>query len=194
VTRTILSFFLLYTFSALSSAADPVTLTFNNLQVGEEVLDYYNGGFGSLGTGPGPNEGVSFTSDLVTVPEGVFGPPLRAEELTGTSGTMDLTPSFTGPFSFYYTDSGAPGSVTLYSGPDGTGTPQAPIFLTPATIFSPAGGLTAPFESAVFSAAPGTLVIDNVTFGAYVIREPSSIVLLFTGLVAAWLGKNPRPS
>src|SRR3954469_7520598 len=33
---------------------------------------YYNGGDGSSGTGPGPNLGITFTSDFVTVAQGVF--------------------------------------------------------------------------------------------------------------------------
>eukprot|EP01125_Pyxidicula_operculata_P005035 TRINITY_DN1852_c0_g1_i1.p1 TRINITY_DN1852_c0_g1~~TRINITY_DN1852_c0_g1_i1.p1 ORF type:complete len:1265 (-),score=419.45 TRINITY_DN1852_c0_g1_i1:829-4623(-) len=37
-----------------------VELDFSGLQVGESVRDYFAGGFGSLGSGPGPNYGIVF--------------------------------------------------------------------------------------------------------------------------------------
>jgi hypothetical protein len=98
---------------AVETHAD--VLDFNSLQIGEEVRGYYDGGFGSLGTGPGPSFGITFTNDFATVAEGVFGPPFRAEELTSGSGTMDVAAGFSGNFSFYYKNSGAAGSVNLYS-------------------------------------------------------------------------------
>ena len=100
-----------------------IVLDFNTLQVGEQVLGYYNGGLGSMGTGPGPNFGITFTNNFVTVADGVFGPPppLRAEGLTSGSGTMDVIAGFSGVISFYYKNSGAVGAVNLYSGLDGSG-------------------------------------------------------------------------
>ena len=68
MTRTILSYLSILLMGAVAAIADP--LDFNNLQIGEEVLGYYDGGFGSLGTGPGPNLGITFTSDFVTVAQG----------------------------------------------------------------------------------------------------------------------------
>jgi len=68
MTRTILSYLSILLMGVVAAIADP--LDFNNLQIGEEVLGYYDGGFGSLGTGPGPNLGITFTSDFVTVAQG----------------------------------------------------------------------------------------------------------------------------
>src|SRR6266700_6500359 len=111
MTRTILSYLAILLMSVVTASADQiVSLGFNDLQIGEEVLGYYDGGFGSLGTGPGPNLGITFTSDFVTVAQGVFGPPFQGEELTSTSGTMDVLPAFGGTggnFSFYYSNMGA---------------------------------------------------------------------------------------
>jgi len=111
MTRTILSYLSILLMGGVTASADPfVVLDFNNLQIGEQVLGYYNGGDGSLGTGPGPNLGITFTSDFVTVAQGVFGPPFQGEELTSTSGTMDVLPAFGGTggtFSFYYSKSSA---------------------------------------------------------------------------------------
>ena len=74
--RTILSFVALVLLGVSSAHADLIaSLDFNNLLIGEEALGYYDGGLGSLGTGSGPNLGITFTSDFATVPLGVFGPP-----------------------------------------------------------------------------------------------------------------------
>ena len=112
MTRAILSCLPILLMGAVGAHAD--VMDFNALQPGEAVQGYYNGGFGSMGTGPGPNFGITFTNDFVTVADGVFGPPLRAEELTGGSGIMDVPAGFSGPFSFYYKNSGPAGAANLY--------------------------------------------------------------------------------
>lgn len=188
MTRSILPYLAILLMGAVSASAD--VLDFNNLQIGEEVLGYYEGGFGSLGTGPGPNLGITFTAGFVTVAQGVFGPPFQGEELTGTSGIMDVVPGFIGPFSFYYTNSGPDGGVNLYSGLDGGGSLLATIALPASATFNAAGAFEGlPFESAVFTGTAGALAFDNITLGGgLVIPEPSSISLLLIGLLAVWLG------
>jgi hypothetical protein len=194
MTRTILSCVSLIVFSVSSVNAEVfVSLNFNDLQVDEEVLGYYNGGLGSLGTGPGPALGITFTSDFVTVPFGVFSPPALSEQLTGDSGTMNVAAGFSGGFSFYYaTMSGVPGSLLLYSGPDGSGSLVGSLLL-PADSGFEAIGLTqlTPFKSAVFSG--NGLMLDNITFapgGELVIPEPSSISLLWIGLAAIFTARR----
>jgi hypothetical protein len=144
--RTILSYVSLLLLGVAIANADPiVSLDFNDLQIGEEVRGYYSGGFGSLNTGPGPDVGlgITFTSDFVTVPFGVFSPPALSEQLTGDSGTMNVAAGFSGGFSFYYaTMSGVPGSLLLYSGPDGSGSLVGSLLL-PADSGFEAIGLTA---------------------------------------------------
>ena len=186
MTRTILSYLSILLMGVVTASAGH--LDFNNLQIGEEVLGYYDGGFGSLGTGPGPSLGITFSSDFVTVAQGVFGPPFQGEELTSTSGTMDVVPGFSGPFSFYYTNSGPDGTVNLYSGLDGGGSLVGTIALPRSAIFAPGGINALPFESAIFTGTPGALVFDNVTFGELVLPEPSSMSLLLIGLLAVWWG------
>jgi hypothetical protein len=191
--RTILSCLTLLLMGA--AGVNATTLDFNALQVGEEVLGYYNGGLGSMGTGPGPNLGITFTNDFVTLADGVFGPPFRAEELTGGSGTMDIAAAFSGIFSFYYKNSGAGGAVNLYSGLDGGGSLVGTFLLPPTSSFSPAFELIVnpgvPFQSAVFTGSANTMVFDNVTFGFQVIPEPASITLVFSGLaVLGFVGRK----
>lgn len=52
---------ILLTVSAMNASASSFGLNFGGLNDGEEVLNYYNGGFGSQGSGPGPNFGITFT-------------------------------------------------------------------------------------------------------------------------------------
>jgi hypothetical protein len=183
--RTILSGLPILLIGAVGLHAD--VLDFNALQVGEEVQGYYNGGFGSMGTGPGPNFGITFTDDFVTVAEGVFGPPFQAEELTDGSGIMDVAAGFSGFFSFYYQNSGTEGAVDLYSGLDGSGSLVDTLLLPPTMPgFGTAGKFeSTTFRSAVFTGNANTLVFDNITFGGgLVVPEPGSISLLLTILAA----------
>ena len=59
--------------------ADPVVLTFDGLQGGEPILNFYNGGSGGSGSGPGPNFGVTFSANAVVLAGGnpafFFRPP-----------------------------------------------------------------------------------------------------------------------
>jgi hypothetical protein len=197
MTRTILSYCSILLMGVVTASADQ--LNFNDLQIGEEVLGYYDGGLGSLGTGPGPNLGITFTADFVTVEQGVFGPPFQAEELTSTSGIMDVVPGIGGPFSFYYSNSGPDGTVNLYSGLDGSGSLVGTIALPPSPGFTATGDIEPLFNSAIFSATPGALVFDNITFCppgsglcGLVIPESSSISLLLIGLLAVWLADQRR--
>lgn len=190
MTRIISSYLPLLLLGVVTASADQ--LDFNNLQIGEEVLGYYNGGLGSLGTGPGPTLGITFTNDFVTVAQGVFGPPFQAEELTSASGIMDVPAGFSGPFSFYYINSGPDSSVNLFSGLDGGGSLLDTIALPTSPTFNAVGTVeTLPFESAIFTGNANELVVDNITLGGgLVIPEPSSMSLLFIALVAVWLARR----
>ena len=48
-------------------------MTFEGLKEGEQVLNFYNGGLGSMGGGPGPKFGVAFTSTAVALTHGNYG-------------------------------------------------------------------------------------------------------------------------
>ena len=55
----------LLTVAATNALASNFVLTFNGLQNREEVLNYYDGGTGSLGSGPGTNYGITFTPSFI---------------------------------------------------------------------------------------------------------------------------------
>ena len=60
-----------------SAKAGMIAMSFNELQIDEEVLNYYNGGCGSMGTcgGPNSNYGVGFDSAWVAAPPDIYGDP-----------------------------------------------------------------------------------------------------------------------
>lgn len=189
------------TFAAVSHA-DVVTLDFNALKIGEEVLDYYNAGSGNLGSGQGPNFGITFSSDFVTVADGVFGPPFRAEELSTSRGILDIPAGYSGIFSFYYKNSGAFGEIIFCSGLDAFGCTLTQLGLSPSSTFVSAGLLLpVPIHSVVIFGDANKLVFDDITEGAFLpppgsaVPEPNSVILLTTLLAALWIvlrRRNPR--
>jgi len=156
------------------------SLTFDGFLNDEAILTYYMGGFGSLGSGPGPAFGITFTPGLVadSTPLG-FGPTAPTARITGTSATMNLDSAFPGLVSFYFTGNG---TVSFFSGQNGSGTQLSSFGLTPS-LSNTFGATLLPFQSAVFTPAVGsTLRLDIITFGAQVVPEPSTAMLLLTGL------------
>jgi hypothetical protein len=100
-------FLLLFLASLLTAAvtnalAIPFVLNFGGLQNNEEVLNYYNGGAGSLGSGPGANYGITFTPSFVAIMDvpPASSPFNRVGLLNGPSATMDVSGGFTTVFSF----------------------------------------------------------------------------------------------
>ena len=104
---------------ALSSpaAAVPLVLTFEGLQNTEDVNAFYNGGTGSLGSGPGTNFGIQFSNAVAFIDSdaggtGNFGgepSPSTAITFLGASATtMNVAAGFDTGFSFFYSAIAAP--------------------------------------------------------------------------------------
>jgi len=169
----------------LALAAAPLqaqfVLTFEGLQQGEEILNYYNGGAGNLGSGPGPNYGVTFGSAALALESGNFAlnptPPTILYFLSG-SAVMNVPAGFTTGFSFYYASGPNAGSVTVWDQTNAAGTQLAAISL-PAT-GSNCGGNSATFscwnpigvsfsgtaKSVDFGGIANEIGFDNITFGS----------------------------
>ena len=195
---------------ALPAAGGVITLTFEGLQNLEPIDNYYNGGLGGFGSGPGPNYGITFTPDSLAIISGAAGGtgnfsgsptmPTIAFFLTGSGDTMDVPAGFDTGFSFYYSAVVYPGVVNVYDGLNGTGNLLASLDLP----ITPSGGspectygsycpwvpigvsFTGVAQSVVFAGTANYIGFDNITLGASVptpgVPEPSSTALLGGGL------------
>jgi len=179
--------------------AAAVTMTFEGLQDQEPIGNYYNGGTGGFGSGPGPNYGVSFGSDSLAVIselqggsgnfEGAPSGKTVAFFLSGPGDVMNVAAGFNTGFSFYYSAVVYPGDVTVWSGLNGTGTELADLNLpvTPsggpgcsgATSYCPwvPAGVTfsGTAESAVFSGTANYIAFDNITLGSATPGAPGPV-------------------
>ena len=128
---------------ALSSAhGGGVSINFNLSDLNtygsssEAIGDYYNGGT-DAGGATGPNYGISFGSDALALrnypnsnvgnePDGGYASMIF---LSGSGDIMNVAAGFTTGFSFYYAAPFYTGSVSVYSGLNGTGTLLATLAL-----------------------------------------------------------------
>jgi len=134
-----------------TARADVVVLTFEGLQNLEPILNYYNGGLGGFGSGPGPNYGIAFQSNSLAIISNAAGGTGNFSNnssgntvaffLSGVGDVMDVTAGFTTGFSFFYSAVGS-GSVSVYSGLDGTGNLLQTLSLSDTGNNGPSGGST----------------------------------------------------
>jgi len=194
------------------TASAQVVLTFDGLQDQEQVLNYYNGGFGSLGSGPGPDYGVTFGYDAFTSINGqnggtgnFAGNPSGDSILVflGINAIMNDPGGFTTGFSFYYSAISESGTINIYSGINDTGsllqtitvplTPSEvgsnPACADPVEPFCPFFPLGVTFSgiarSVDFSQTVNKIGFDNVTLGSSTAGgspEPVTSSLLGLGL------------
>ena len=177
------------------------------------IGNFYNGG-------GGPNYGISFSDNALRLclntltnfcsntSRGGLGDPTSQLGslffLDNSSTFMNSSAGFTTGFSLNYTAINDPGSLTVWSGLDGTGTLLATLAL-PTTVSGPCVGYGAGFcpffpvgiafagvgHSIEFAGVGNQIVFDDVTFGNVIpggtsVPEPASIALLGTGLVGIY--------
>lgn len=200
-----------------SSSAAITVLTFEGLGDFESVSNYYNGGFGGNGSGPGTNYGVTFSDSALALIDSdaggsgyIGGEPSPSTGLffVGDTAIMTYATGFTTGFSFYYTAINFPGVVKVYDGLDGTGNLLASIVLPktisdggdPTGAFSPFFAIGVNFNgiarSVDFGGTANQIVFDNITFGSSSpvssIPEPGNVIPLGCLLVSGLAFRNRR--
>jgi hypothetical protein len=206
-----------FALAAAPAANASIVLNFAGLdgENEEQPLDYYNGGLGGLGSGPGPNFGITFGSDAISCNGGADGhcdtdqiPGGAGAQvvffLTGDGDIMDKPSGFDTGFSFFYSAVAEPGEVTVWSGLDGTGTMLADLNLPTTPVmgegcvreFCPfvAAGITfsGTAMSVNFSGTQNEIAFADVTLGSATpgAPEPSTWAMLIIGF--AGLGYATR--
>jgi hypothetical protein len=208
--------------AASIASAGTIVLNFAGLNgnAEEQVQNYYNGGTGSLGSGPGTNYGISFGSDALAcsgqpggrcnsamIPGGPGANLLFF--LSGSGDIMNKASGFTTGFSFFYASPFYAGTVDVYSGLDGTGTLLASISL-PTTANSGSGCYGTNFcpyvpigvtfsgtaESVNFTGTANEIAFADITLGSATAGggapEPGTWALLGAGLLALGLASGIR--
>ena len=177
------------------------------------INDFYNGGMSSDGT-TGPNFGIVFSPNAQAIclnstsvtcsntSKGGLGDPNSQEGglffLSGSSTFMDIAAGFTTGFSLNYVSVSDSGSVSVFSGLDGTGTLLGTINLSPDAgsgcsaysaafcPFSPVGvNFAGTAKSIEFAGVANEIVFDDVTFGSSTpggVPEPSTWAMMMLGL------------
>lgn len=192
-------------------AAASIAINFDALQNNELVNGFYDGGFGSLGSGPGPNYGITFANAVVLNAvennEGLLvTPPNTITFLSGVGAVMDDPTGFTTGFSFNYSAPFDAGQVTVWSGLDGTGTLLATLTLPTTSDGSGTPGCgghnycpVVPFgvtfsgvaESVNFSGTANFVVYDDITLGSATpitgIPEASTWAMMLAGFAGVGL-------
>ncbi|MBK8594238.1 MAG: PEP-CTERM sorting domain-containing protein [Holophagales bacterium] len=178
------------------TAVSASVLTFEGLANQEPLGDFYNGGTGGTGSGPGPNLGITFSSNALGIIDadaggtGNFGgepsPSTIMFFLTGAAATMNVPAGFAEGFSFYYSAINSTGVVTVYDGLNATGTVLATLALPltpsngapdPTGNFSPLVPLGVTFSgtarSVDFGGAQNQIGFDDITIGSATPGQPS---------------------
>jgi hypothetical protein len=144
---------LLAVFAATATAmASVYTITFEGLADGEQIGNYYAGGLGGNGSGPGPNFGVTFAgnSGFAIISASSGGSGSFANNPSGdtvayflaAAPTMNVSGGFVNSLAFFYSDYYIEGMVAVYDGLNGTGNVLASHNL--AT--TPMGSVDTPYD------------------------------------------------
>jgi hypothetical protein len=189
---------------AVTAQAGVVTLTFEGLGDQTPVGNYYGGG-------AGPNYGITFGPDALSIISGAAGGtgsfsgsptmPTILFFLGGAGDVMDVPAGFNTGFSFYYSAVVYPGIVTVYDGLNGTGNVLAQLNL-PVT---PSGGapectygaycpwfpvgvtFSGTAYSVNFSGTANYIGFDNITLGSGTptpgTPEPGTLVMFGSGIL-----------
>jgi len=198
------------------ASASTTVLSFEGLQDNEAIEEFYNGGTGSLGSS-GPDVGVSFAPNALALIDSDAGgggnfaneptPDTIMFFLSGGSTVMNVADGFETGFSFFYTSTNNPGSVSVYDQVDAGGNLLGTLDLE-ALGSAGDGDPTGTFDtwaqvgldfagtarSVDFAGSADQIGFDQITFGSSTpdpgvppIPVPAGLPLLVGGLAALGL-------
>lgn len=176
----------------LAGSVHGQVLTFEGLQDAEQVQNFYNGGTGGNGSGPGSNFGVSFSTNALALIDtdnggaGNFANEPSASTIVffqlGGSVVMNVPAGFINGFSFFYTSIISAGTVFVYDGLNAAGNQLTSLNLV-ALGTDPLGGdpsgsfnrwqavgvtFAGIARSVDFGGAAGAIGFDDITLGSAV--------------------------
>ena len=180
------------TSTASQESQGPVVLDFEGILDQEPISEFYRGGFGGNGSGPGVNFGIGFSSNSLALIDsdaggsGDFGGEPSSSTIlffaAGSSAFVNVDRGFSQTVSFYYSAIDEPGSVGIYEGASGSGTLLKTVELPitpsngapdPTGVYSPFVPVTIEFNgvgrSMVFLGGADRIAIDNL---ALVVGSP----------------------
>jgi MYXO-CTERM domain-containing protein len=197
---------------AAAANANIITLDFEGLGNQEAIQNYYDGGLGGNGSGPGTNFGVQFVGNtLAIIDQDSGGTGNFANEptsktimffLTGNATIMNVPAGFITAFSLFYTSITATGAYEIYDGLNGTGNLLATDVLMPLGTTAGGGDPNGAFnrwalkgtafngtaKSVVFGGVANQIGFDNVVFGD--IPAPGAAAVL--GMAGLFAGRRRR--
>lgn len=186
----------LTSFSPSIGGSTIVVLGFDTAQCLEPIEDYYAGGFGGDGSGPGPDYGVVFSPNALVLTDAALDAcgdtishvtnepsfPNSLIFLSGSAATMNVAAGFTDGFAFYYAAPFDRGFINVWSGLNGTGVLLATLQL-PLTggcaenpkycIWNPVGIFFSGIARSVdFGGTANYIAFDNITLGTSFVVNP----------------------
>ena len=190
--------FILVLLFATSAQAATILLTFEGLQDKESINNYYDGDYGSKGSGPGPDYGIIFTSTsqgLIQRPPGhgnfIDAPSMPTVMWFPSMGiVLDMPGGFSNQVSLFYScQYGKTGIVKIFEDLNSTGSVLTEIIL-PAThdhtvlIYDTWLPIVLNFSGTAHSLYLGGeanfIAFDNINLTPI----PGTLVLLGTGLIS----------
>lgn len=207
------------TVATQAAPAAVLRIDFEGLRDGERIADFYAGGRGAAGSGPGAAFGVGFASGLAAVDadaggSGAFGgEPSRSTAGAPEAFTMllNVPGGFTGGLALHYTNPGGTLNVRVYPALDAAEAWLADLYFgatprggapDPTGDFGPFVATGATFAGTarsvlIFSRGPGGFYIDDLVLGsadprATPVPIPSTALLLLAGFALLAAGTRHR--